>query len=65
MRFLDPELQIKLSAGPTDRARLDPLGDQRGDEHVPPVPSDGTGVRDGGGRDREDATRPRRRYITY
>jgi hypothetical protein len=64
MRTLDPELRIKSSAGPIDRARPDTPGDQRGDEHVPPVPSDATGVRDGGGRGRADATRPRRRYIT-
>ena len=65
MRSLDPELQINSSAGLTDCARLDTPGDQRGEKDVSPVSSDATGVRDGGGRGRADATLPRRRYITY
>ena len=40
-------------------------GESRG-EDVSPVSSDATGVRENGGeRGREDATRPRRRYITH
>jgi hypothetical protein len=39
-------------------------GDDRG-ENVSPVPSDATGVRQGGARGRVDATRSRRRYLTH
>jgi hypothetical protein len=48
-----------------DRAAQADPGDYRG-EDVSPVLSDATGVRqDGGVRGRVDATRSRRRYITY
>jgi hypothetical protein len=48
-----------------DRAVQRPTGNSRGDD-VSPVSSDATGVRENGGeRGREDATRPRRRYLTY
>jgi hypothetical protein len=61
----NPELQPIPLAPRRDRALRRPAGDQRGDD-VSPVSSDATGVREnGGGRGREDATRPRRRYITY
>ena len=46
------------------RAALHVKGDDRG-ENVSPVSSDATGVRHGGARGREDATRSRRRYFTH
>ena len=59
------ELEPAPLAPRRDRARERTEGDSRGDD-VPPVSSDATGVRENGGaRGREDATRPRRRYITH
>ena len=65
MRFPQPQLQTTRTAGRIDGARLPGVGDELGDKGVSPVPSDATGVRDSGVRGREDATRPRRRYITH
>jgi hypothetical protein len=66
MRPANPELHTTTTAWSTDSALRPPTGDDRGDHDVSPVSSDATGVREnGGGRGREDATRPRRRYITY
>jgi hypothetical protein len=60
-----PELQPTPFAPHQDRVPRRTLGGSRG-EDVSPVSSDATGVRENGGeRGREDATRPRRRYITY
>jgi hypothetical protein len=61
----NPELQPRPYVPRRDRAPRPPAGDARGDD-VSPVSSDATGVRENGGeRGREDATRPRRRYITH
>jgi hypothetical protein len=65
MRSLDPELQIDSPAGRTDPGQRRDPGDPRGDKDVSPVSSDATGVRQRDAWGREDATRPRRRYITY
>lgn len=65
MRPADPELQPTSSDRRPDRAERRAQGDQ-GDKGESPVSSDATGVRETGGvRVREDAKRPRRRYITY
>jgi len=58
-----PNADFRLTPLPKMAARREP-GDDRG-EDVSPVLSDATGVRQSGGRGREDATRPRRRYITH
>jgi hypothetical protein len=65
MRPLDQKLQVESSARRIEAARRRSPGEDRGEEDVSPVPSDATGVRNGDRRGREDATRPRRRYITY
>jgi hypothetical protein len=67
MNPANQKLPINAPTGRNERARRRrDTGDQWGGEDVSPVPSDGTGVRNGGERVREDATRPRRRrYITY
>ena len=65
MRSPNSEFQPSPAARASDREPRRPTGDPRGDD-VSPVSSDATGVRENGGeRGREDATRPRRRYITY
>jgi hypothetical protein len=65
MRPANPELHPNSPVRRANRVIQRPPGDARG-EDVSPVSSDATGVREnGGGRGREDATRPRRRYITY
>ena len=59
------ELPSPPSSRRLDRVLQRPAGDSRGD-HVSPVSSDATGVRENGGeRGREDATRPRHRYIIH
>ena len=61
----EPELQPTPFALHQERVPQRTSGDSHGDD-VSPVSSDATGVRENGGeRGREDATRPRRRYITY
>src|SRR3954452_19408781 len=66
MRPANPELHTTTTVRRTGSAPRRPTGDHRGDQDVSPVSSDATGVREnGGGRGREDATRPPRRYITY
>jgi hypothetical protein len=61
-----PTLQLRPTQRPgrVDRAAMDGTGDERG-EDVSPVHSDAIGVRQSGGRGREDATRSRRRFITH
>ena len=62
MRPADPELQPTSSDRRPDRAERR----SQGDKGESPLSSDATGVRETGGvRVREDAKRPRRRYITY
>jgi hypothetical protein len=59
------ELPSPPSSRRLDRVLQRPAGDSRGDD-VSPVSSDATGVRENGGeRGREDATRPRHRYIIH
>ena len=59
------ELENTLPDERMDPVHRHPTGEPRGDD-VHPVSSDATGVRENGGaRGREDATRPRRRYITH
>jgi hypothetical protein len=65
MRSPDQKLQVESSARGIEPARRRNPGEDRGEDDVSPVPSDATGVRSGDWRGREDATRPRRRYITY
>ena len=65
MRSPNSEFQPRSVAQDSDRASQRPAGEPRG-EDVSPVSSDATGVRENGGeRGREDATRPRRRYVTH
>jgi hypothetical protein len=67
MNPADQDFPSNAPPGRIDRARRRrATGDQWGGKDVSPVSSDVTGVRNGGERGREDATRPpRRRYITY
>jgi hypothetical protein len=65
MNSPDPQLEPTAPQRSDDRVAGSGLGDHRGKD-VSPVISDATGVRQhGGGRGREDATRPRRRYLTH
>src|SRR5262245_2756202 len=64
MRPPNPDFRPTPPPGRPAGAVRSETGDERG-EDVSPVPSDATGVRYGGVRGREDATRSRRRYITH